>query len=55
MSVHPDASPKPDVILDAVESFGLRADGRLLALNSFETRVYQIGIEEAAPVVAKFY
>lgn len=55
MSVHPYASLKPDVILDAVESSGLRADGRLLALNSFENRVYQIGIEEAAPVVAKFY
>jgi Ser/Thr protein kinase RdoA (MazF antagonist) len=55
MSVHPYASLKPEVILDAVESTGLRADGRLLALNSYENRVYQIGIEDAAPVVAKFY
>ncbi|MFO8004857.1 serine/threonine protein kinase, partial [Thioalkalivibrio sp.] len=55
MSVHPYGSLKPEVILDAVESTGLRADGRLLALNSYENRVYQIGIEDAAPVVAKFY
>jgi Ser/Thr protein kinase RdoA (MazF antagonist) len=55
MNVHPYARLKPEVILDAVESTGLRADGRLLALNSYENRVYQIGIEDAAPVVAKFY
>ena len=45
----------PDRLLDAVESVGFRCDGRLLALNSFENRVYQIGIEESEPVVAKFY
>ena len=45
----------PDCILNAVESAGLRPDGRLLALNSYENRVYQIGIEDAAPVVVKFY
>lgn len=45
----------PDLVLNAVESLGLRCDGRLLALNSFENRVYQIGIDEATPVVAKFY
>jgi Ser/Thr protein kinase RdoA (MazF antagonist) len=45
----------PDTILDAVESVGLRGDGRLLALNSFENRVYQIWLEEGEPVVAKFY
>lgn len=45
----------PDRILDAVEALGLRADGRMLALNSYENRVYQIGIEDAAPLVAKFY
>jgi Ser/Thr protein kinase RdoA (MazF antagonist) len=48
MSIHPYARLKPEVILDAVESTGLRADGRLLALNSYENRVYQIGIEDAA-------
>jgi Ser/Thr protein kinase RdoA (MazF antagonist) len=52
---HPYDALTPDVILDAVESTGLRCDGRLLALNSFENRVYQVGIEEAPPVVVKFY
>lgn len=45
----------PDRILNAVESLGLFCDGRLLALNSYENRVYQVGIEEDAPVIAKFY
>ena len=54
-SAHPYDALTPDLILDSVESGGLRCDGRLLALNSFENRVYQVGIEEAQPVVAKFY
>lgn len=45
----------PDTVLAAVESTGLLCDGRLLPLNSYENRVYQIGIEDQAPVVAKFY
>ena len=45
----------PDAILDAVDSVGLRSDGRLLALNSYENRVYQVGIDDAKPVVVKFY
>ena len=45
----------PDVILDAIESRGLSCDGRLLALNSYENRVYQVGLEDADPVIAKFY
>jgi Ser/Thr protein kinase RdoA (MazF antagonist) len=45
----------PDAVLSAVESAGVRTDGRLLALNSFENRVYQVGIEDASPLVAKFY
>jgi Ser/Thr protein kinase RdoA (MazF antagonist) len=45
----------PDRILDAVESLGHRCDGRLLALNSYENRVYQVGVEDADPLVAKFY
>jgi Ser/Thr protein kinase RdoA (MazF antagonist) len=45
----------PECILDAVESLQLRCDGRLLALNSYENRVYQVGIEDAPPVIAKFY
>ena len=42
-------------MLDAVETTGLDADGRLLALNSFENRVYQIGLDDGQFVVAKFY
>ena len=51
----PYAGLTPDVILNAVDSAGFRTDGRLLALNSYENRVYQVGIEDAAPLVAKFY
>jgi Ser/Thr protein kinase RdoA (MazF antagonist) len=45
----------PEVVLDAVESVGFRCDMSLLALNSYENRVYQVGIEDAKPVVVKFY
>ncbi|MEE8528658.1 MAG: serine/threonine protein kinase [Gammaproteobacteria bacterium] len=46
---------KPDDILESVESLGHRCDGRFLALNSYENRVYQVGIEDGGPLVAKFY
>ena len=52
---HPYARLTPDLILQALESAGFVCDGRLLALNSYENRVYQIGIEDESPVVAKFY
>ncbi|MFQ5658830.1 MAG: serine/threonine protein kinase [Gammaproteobacteria bacterium] len=45
----------PDDILDAVESTGFRCDGHVSALNSYENRVYQIGLEDGSFVVAKFY
>ena len=51
-AAHPYSRLTPDVVLDALESVGLRGDGRLLGLNSYENRVYQIYIEEAPPVVA---
>ena len=51
----PFAALDPDLILDAIEDIGLKTDGRLLALNSYENRVYQVGIEEAEPIVVKFY
>jgi Ser/Thr protein kinase RdoA (MazF antagonist) len=51
----PYADLTPERVLAAVEAAGLVTDGRLLALNSYENRVYQIGLEDAAPVVAKFY
>lgn len=52
---HPYAALTPDTVLDALESTGLRADGRLLALNSYENRVYQVWQEDGPTVVAKFY
>jgi len=45
----------PDLVLDAVEVAGFATDGRLLALASYENRVYQVGIEDGSPLVAKFY
>jgi Ser/Thr protein kinase RdoA (MazF antagonist) len=54
-SLHPFARLDPDRVLDAIESVGLHGDGRLLALNSYENRVYQIGRDEGEPVVVKFY
>ncbi len=51
----PFATLTPESLLDALESVGLRPDGRLLALNSYENRVYQVFMEEDAPLVAKFY
>jgi Ser/Thr protein kinase RdoA (MazF antagonist) len=64
-TAHPYSSLTPDAVLDALESAGVRGDGRLLALNSYENRVYQVYLEDApttgdgAPsssiVIAKFY
>lgn len=45
----------PEVMLDAIDALGLKADGTLTALNSYENRVYQVGIEESEPIIAKFY
>ncbi|MYN43243.1 serine/threonine protein kinase [Duganella sp. FT109W] len=52
---HPYSALSPDCVLDALDSIGLRGDGRLLALNSYENRVYQVGIEDDKPLVVKFY
>ncbi|HQR03170.1 MAG: serine/threonine protein kinase [Proteobacteria bacterium] len=54
-SLHPYATLGPDRVLDAIASVGFNPDGRQLALNSYENRVYQIGIEDAQPLIAKFY
>lgn len=51
----PYANLTPDRVLDAVSVCGLWPDGRLLALNSYENRVWQVGIEDASPVIVKFY
>lgn len=46
---------KPDVVIDAVESLGLFSDARIIILNSYENRVYQVGIDDATPIIVKFY
>ena len=51
----PFAELDPDRILEAVESLGFECDGRVLALNSYENRVYRIGRDNGLPLVAKFY
>ncbi|MEX3956324.1 serine/threonine protein kinase [Trinickia sp. EG282A] len=56
---HPFTRLTPECVLDALDSVlapaGQRTDGRLLPLNSYENRVYQVGVEDGPPVVAKFY
>ena len=53
--MHPYSALTPEVVLDAVAALGMRPDGRLLALSSYENRVYQVWLEDDGPVVAKFY
>lgn len=52
---HPYERLSPDLVIDAVESTGIISDARILALNSYENRVYQVGVEDAEPVIVKFY
>ncbi len=52
---HPYDNLTPDTVLNAVESQGFLSDARILALNSYENRVYQVGIEGAQPLIGKFY
>jgi len=54
-AVHPFDKLQPERVLEAAESLGLITDGRLLPLNSYENRVWQIGLEDGDPVIAKFY
>jgi Ser/Thr protein kinase RdoA (MazF antagonist) len=53
--MHPYAALTPEVVLDAVAALGMRPDGRLLALSSYENRVYQVWLDDDPPVVVKFY
>jgi Ser/Thr protein kinase RdoA (MazF antagonist) len=55
VDAHPYSLLTPDRVLDAVAACGLRPDGRLLSLNSYENRVYQVWLEDGTAVVAKFY
>ncbi|MCG8325729.1 MAG: serine/threonine protein kinase [Thiotrichales bacterium] len=45
----------PNQIMAILEQAGLQPDGHILALNSYENRVYRIGLEDAEPMVVKFY
>ncbi len=54
-ATHPFERLTPDFLLDALDTVGIRGDGRLLGLNSYENRVWQVGLEEGGFVVAKFY
>lgn len=45
----------PQQVLDSLEAVGLRGDGRILQLNSYENRVFQVFLEDGRAVVAKFY
>ena len=49
------ADLQPEDILATLTELGFACDGRFLALNSYENRVYQVGIEDKPPIVAKFY
>ena len=55
----PYATLTPDCVLNAVESVGYQCNGRMLGLNSYENRVYQVGVSDREGVesylVAKFY
>ena len=54
-TTHPFQTLTPSFIMDAVESQGFSCDCRTFALNSYENRVYQVGIEDDLPLIAKFY
>ena len=45
----------PQQVLDALDAVGFRGDGRILQLNSYENRVFQVFLEDGSAVVAKFY
>lgn len=55
LSLHDYAQLSPDLVITAVESTGRLSDARVLALNSYENRVYQVGIDDEVPLIAKFY
>jgi Ser/Thr protein kinase RdoA (MazF antagonist) len=54
-NLHNFSQLNPDTIINAIESLDYISDCRILALNSYENRVYQVGIEDEAPIIAKFY
>ena len=55
MDAHPYSRLTPDAVLNAVAAGGFPPDGRLLTLNSYENRVYQVWLDDDTVLVAKFY
>ena len=53
--IHPYEKLTPDIVINAVESLGYISDARILALNSYENRVYQVGVQDQEPIIIKFY
>ena len=51
----PFATLSPERVLDSVEAAGFVTNGRLLALNSYENRVWRVGLEEGGHLIGKFY
>ncbi|CAN1488569.1 COG2334 Putative homoserine kinase type II (protein kinase fold) [Burkholderiaceae bacterium] len=55
VAAHPYDALTPDVVLDALSDLGLAVDCRLMALSSYENRVYQVMLDDDEPLVVKFY
>ena len=54
-SSHPYAELSPVTVLEAVESLGYETDARMFPLNSYENRVYQVGLAGKPSIIVKFY
>lgn len=54
-SSHPYADLSPVTVLEAVESLGYETDARIFPLNSYENRVYQVGVVDSPSLIVKFY
>ena len=54
-NTHPYSTLTPERVMDAIEALGFFCDARIFPLNSYENRVYQVGIEDEQPIIAKFY
>jgi Ser/Thr protein kinase RdoA (MazF antagonist) len=54
-NTHPYADLGPEEVLQAVEKLGFEPDARVFALNSYENRVYQVGLYDSDSIIVKFY
>jgi Ser/Thr protein kinase RdoA (MazF antagonist) len=55
MTTHPFDALTPDSVLNAIDAIGLCTNARIYPLNSYENRVYYVGLENELPIIAKFY